>query len=68
MGAASAGGDELASWGDWKFHPEPEQASEVEVRFVPLGEKATRIELEHRHFERHDGGEIVAAGVGSPGG
>jgi uncharacterized protein YndB with AHSA1/START domain len=61
----------VTSWhlgGDWKFHPELEKASEVEVRFVPLGEMATRIELEHRHFERHDGGEVVAAGVGSPGG
>jgi uncharacterized protein YndB with AHSA1/START domain len=61
----------VTSWhlgGDWKYHPELEKASEVEVRFVPLGELACRVELEHRHFERHDGGESVAAGVGSPGG
>ena len=61
----------VTSWhigGDWKFHPEMEKASEVEVRFVPLGDLACRVELEHRYFERHDGGENVAMGVASPGG
>jgi uncharacterized protein YndB with AHSA1/START domain len=61
----------VTSWhigGDWKYHPEMEKASEVEVRFIPLGELACRVELEHRHFERHDGGEMVALGVGAPNG
>jgi uncharacterized protein YndB with AHSA1/START domain len=61
----------VTSWhlgSDWKYNPDMAKASEVEVRFVPLGELACRVELEHRHFERHDGGEVVAAGVGSPAG
>lgn len=35
------------------WHPgtPPETATEVEVRFVPLGDQ-TRVEVEHRHWER----------------
>jgi uncharacterized protein YndB with AHSA1/START domain len=33
--------------------PDPERASEVEVRFEPDGDRGTRLELEHRGFERH---------------
>jgi hypothetical protein len=38
--------------------PDPNRASEVEVGFDPDGDAATRVELEHRDFERHgeDGG------------
>ncbi|HMI86482.1 MAG TPA: SRPBCC domain-containing protein [Polyangiaceae bacterium] len=32
-----------------------EKASEVEVRFIPAGE-STRVEVEHRNFERHEEG------------
>jgi uncharacterized protein YndB with AHSA1/START domain len=31
---------------DWRF--DPGLLTEVEVRFVPVGERATRVELEHR--------------------
>ena len=34
---------------DWR--PNPGVASEVEVRFTPVGDGATRVELEHRRLE-----------------
>jgi uncharacterized protein YndB with AHSA1/START domain len=48
--------------------PDPGKASEVEVRFVPEGTAATRVELEHRAFERHgdDGAAVWQAGMASP--
>ncbi|MFI6758412.1 SRPBCC family protein [Micromonospora sp. NPDC050417] len=33
--------------------PDPSNASEVEVRFLPDGVDQTRVELEHRAFDRH---------------
>jgi uncharacterized protein YndB with AHSA1/START domain len=41
---------------DWKYHPEPDSASEVEIRFVPEGADTTRVELVHRGIERHGAG------------
>ena len=35
---------------DWKF--DPNLVTEVEVRFIPDGANATRVELEHRNLER----------------
>lgn len=50
--------------GDWKFSPDLSKSSEVEVKFVAMGDSATLIEFEHRHFERHDAGAAaIAAGV-----
>jgi uncharacterized protein YndB with AHSA1/START domain len=45
--------------------PDPEMASEVEVRVTPEGD-GSRVELEHRGFERHgDGADGYAAALGS---
>lgn len=46
--------------------PEPsERASAVDIHFRPQGPQTTRVELEHRGFERHgDGGEILRRGLG----
>jgi hypothetical protein len=51
------------------FNPDIAQASEVEVTFTAVEGDATRVDLEHRHFERHGAaGAQVRTGVGSPNG
>jgi uncharacterized protein YndB with AHSA1/START domain len=53
----------------WGIETDPSKVSEVEVRFVPEGEARTRVELEHRHIDRHGGGwEGMRDAVGSSGG
>jgi uncharacterized protein YndB with AHSA1/START domain len=53
----------------WKYEPDASRASEVEVRFVALGDNETRVELEHRNLDRHgEGWEGVSEAVGSPNG
>src|SRR4051812_47221964 len=48
----------------WSLETDPEQTSEVEVRFVAEGSLRTRLELEHRRIERHGPGwEAVIDGV-----
>jgi uncharacterized protein YndB with AHSA1/START domain len=62
----------LVSWDitlQWKHEPDPSKTSEFEVRFIPEGPERTRVELEHRHFERHgEGWEAMRDAVGSPNG
>jgi uncharacterized protein YndB with AHSA1/START domain len=54
---------------DWKCEPDLSKASEVEIRFTPEGDGKTRVDLEHRHFERMTaGGEAMRAGVNAEGG
>ena len=53
----------------WKLETDPSKTSEVEVRFTAEGPDRTRVELEHRHLERHGTGwEFVRDGVGNEGG
>jgi uncharacterized protein YndB with AHSA1/START domain len=54
---------------DWKCEPDLSRASEVEVRFTPAEGGRTRVDLEHRHFERMAAGaEAMRAGVNAEGG
>lgn len=49
----------------WQLETDDANASEVEVRFVPEGPERTRVEIEHRHLDRHGPGwEAVRDGVG----
>jgi uncharacterized protein YndB with AHSA1/START domain len=53
----------------WQIESDPDRTSEVEVRFVAEDAKRTRVELEHRHLDRHgDGWEGIRDAVGSSGG
>lgn len=44
----------LLSWditADWRY--DPALKTEIEIRFIPDGKSATRVELEHRHLDRY---------------
>jgi uncharacterized protein YndB with AHSA1/START domain len=53
----------------WELEPDPAKVSEIEVSFVPQAPTETRVELTHRHLDRHGPGwEQMRDGVASPDG
>jgi uncharacterized protein YndB with AHSA1/START domain len=54
---------------EWGYQPDLAQSSEVEIRFSPIAGGGTRVDLEHRRFERHAGGaQTMRTAVDSPNG
>ncbi len=52
-----------------EFKFDPALITEVELVFTPVGERATRVDLEHRNLERFgEKAEQVASQVGAPNG
>jgi uncharacterized protein YndB with AHSA1/START domain len=51
----------------WTIETDQAQTSEVEVRFYAESPARTRVELEHRHIDRHGPGwEAITSGVDGP--
>jgi uncharacterized protein YndB with AHSA1/START domain len=54
---------------EWEPEPDPERASTIEVRFEEEEPGQTRVEIEHRDFERHgEGWQKMADSVGGTNG
>jgi uncharacterized protein YndB with AHSA1/START domain len=53
----------------WQIETDPDKTSKVEIRFTAESPERTRVEIEHRHLDRHgDGWEGLRESVGSDGG
>lgn len=62
----------LLAWhltADWQYDPDPEHASQVEIRFIRVNAQTTRVVLEHSLLERHGAdAEMVKESLASEGG
>jgi uncharacterized protein YndB with AHSA1/START domain len=47
----------------WHIETDPARASEIEVTFTPIDDAHTRVDLEHRHLDRHGDGWQDARGA-----
>ncbi len=54
--------------GRWQYDPDPEHASEIEVRFVADGPEQTTVELDHRLLDRLVDGQALHYGIRGGGG
>jgi uncharacterized protein YndB with AHSA1/START domain len=53
----------------WQIETEPDNTSEVEIRFFAETPQRTRVQLEHRNIDRHGPGwQAVSDGVGGDAG
>ena len=53
----------------WQYEPDLAKSSEVEVQFAPLADGRTRVDLEHRAFERMGpAGDAMRSAVDAPNG
>jgi uncharacterized protein YndB with AHSA1/START domain len=51
----------------WEYEPDMAKASEVEITFNAEAGGSTRVDLEHRHFDRHGAGaDLMRRGVDAP--
>lgn len=54
--------------GSWQFDPDPAKASEIEARFTATGPQESLVEVEHRYFDRLDGGQAINDAINGGGG
>jgi uncharacterized protein YndB with AHSA1/START domain len=54
--------------GSWQFDPDPERASEIEATFTADGPDRTTVAVQHRYFERLDGGQGIHDAINGGGG
>jgi uncharacterized protein YndB with AHSA1/START domain len=54
--------------GQWQYDPDPDHASEIEVRFTADGPEQTVVELEHRLLDRLVDGRVLRDGITGGGG